>query len=438
MRKYLYLIALFTLAFPNYSSAFESQKFKLSNGMEVVLIPNSKVAAVSHMVWYRAGASDEILGKSGIAHFLEHLMFKGTKDVGKGQFSKIIAKAGGNENAFTSDDYTAYFQNISKDKLELVMKLESDRMRNLIFDNDELLKERQVILEERSTRIDNDPLALLKEQMSSALYLNHPYGKPLIGWRHEMEKLSLDDAKSWYKTYYAPNNAVLIVSGDIKKEELQPLAEKYYGSLKPENIPTRRIIYEPEQIAERQVIYHSEKVTKPEWMRYYLAPSQNTKMKEHCYALILLSHILGNGETSRLYTNLVVNKKIAASVGSSYDDMSLGDSIFSLYALPSEGKTLDDVQNSIDAEIEKIKQSGVTEEEVTRAKNLLVAQTIYDREDLRTLAYFYGESMVNGLGTEYVEHWVNNIKNVTPAQIKAAANFVLDMKKSVTGRLLPK
>jgi zinc protease len=436
MKKYL-LAFVILIAFASIACAKKNnvETFILSNGMEVVVIPNTKVAAVSHMVWYKIGSQDEIPGTGGIAHFLEHLMFKGTKNFPKGEFSKLVAQAGGNENAFTSSDYTAYFQNIAKDKLELVMQLESDRMQNLVFDEESVAKERNVILEERSSRIDNDPSSLLHEQMKAALYLNHPYGRPLIGWRHEMEKLSAEDARNWYANYYAPNNAVLIVSGDITAKELKPLAEKYYGIIPRKETPARKYLDEPKHIANVRVSLVDDKVTKPEWSRYYIAPSQNTVLKEHAYALMLLSYILGDSDTSRFYQKLVLQDEVAASISSYYDDLMLGPSMFAIEALPTPKSNLADIEKAVDAEIASIKQNGVTDEELKRAKKSLIAETIYAREDLKTLAYVYGQAMTTGVGAAYVENWEEKISKVTAVDVKAAANAVLRIENSVTGNL---
>lgn len=437
MKKHLLLISLLLLAAsPAPAQGFRSESFSLSNGMQVVVIPNTKVPAVSHMVWYRVGAQDEVSGKSGIAHFLEHLMFKGTKKYGQGQFSRLVAKAGGDDNAFTSDDYTAYYQNISRDKLELVMELESDRMQNLLLQNDEVLKERQVILEERFSRIENNPSALLAEQMRAALYRNHPYGIPLIGWKHEMEALTSEDAKKWYDTYYKPNNAILVVSGDITAAELKPLAEKYYGKIKAGNIPERKLLQEPPAISPINLTLTDEKVTSPEWNRYYIAPSRNYGETKYSYPLVLLSRILGDGNTSRLYKSLVVKDEAAVGISTYYEDLKLGPSIFAVSAAPAVNKSLDEIEAKIDAEIEKIKKGGVTEDELKRAKNALIAETIYAREDLKTLGYIYGQAVITGAGTQYVESWQDNIHAVTASDIKEAANYVLKAEGSVTGRLM--
>jgi len=420
------------------AKSFGASSFELDNGMQVVVIPNTKVAAVSHMVWYKIGGQDEPIGKSGIAHVLEHMMFKGTPRYGKGQFSRTVARSGGNDNAFTGFDYTAYFQNIAREKLELVMDMEADRMENLLFEEEEFLKERDVVLEERSDRVDNKPHSLLGERMKAVLFQNHPYGTPLIGWRHEIAALTLEDAKDWYNKYYAPNNAILIVSGDITKKELKPLAEKYYGKIKPKKTPERTMITEPKHMTPITVTLEDEKVTKPQWSRYYLAPSQNSEGKEHAFPLILLSYILGASDTSRLYQNLIVEKQMASSVGSYYNDLQLGQSTFSFYATPAKDGNIEELEKQIEEQIKLIKEKGVTKEELKRAKKALIAETIYAREDLKTLAYLYGQTMAIGLGVDYADDWERNINKVSLKQIKEAANEVLQLERSVTGYLEPK
>ena len=421
-----------------FAKGFGAKGFTLGNGMQVVVIPNTKVSAVSHMVWYKIGAVDEPLGKSGIAHFLEHLMFKGTPRYGKGEFSKTVAKSGGNDNAFTGYDYTAYFQNISRDKLELVMDMESDRMENLIIEEKEVLTERDVVLEERSSRVDNKPSSVIREQMRAALYRNHPYGTPLIGWRHEIASLTLKDAKDWYDKYYAPNNAILVVSGDITEKELRPLAEKHYGKIKIKETPMRVMVTEPmDNFSAIKISHTDDKVTRPEWSKYYLAPSQNTDKKEHTYPLVLLSYILAESDTSRLYQNLVVEKQIAASVSSYYNDLQLGESFFGIYATPSDKSSLKEVEKEIEEQIKSIQEKGVSEEELKRAKKALIAETIYAREDLKTLAYLYGQVMASGLGMEFVDNWEGNINKVSVKQVQQAAKEVFQTEKSVTGYLKP-
>jgi len=417
--------------------AQKAQTFKLKNGMEVVLIPNNKMPVVSHMMWYKIGAADEQSGKSGIAHFLEHLMFKSTKKYKTGEFSKKIAKIGGNDNAFTDTDYAAYFQNIPKESLELAMELESDRMQNLTFNKNEVLKERDVILEERRMRIDNDPHAELAEQMKAALYQNHPYHRPIIGWYHEMAKLDEKDASQWHKNYYNPANAILVVSGDVKIAEIKPLAEKYYGKIPAGNQAVRNnFIQEPKQIAPRNVTLTDSKVKKDEVMRYYLAPSRLYGKSEYSYALCLLSYILGASETSQMYQEMVVKNKKAIDVGSYYDDLKIGPSIFMLRVVPTDGIKLAEIEAMIDENIAHVIKNGVSEEDLVRAKKATIADSIYAKEDLKNLAKDYGATIAIGLGTDYVEMWERDINAVTAKQVQEAASYVFDKKQSVTGYLL--
>lgn len=434
------IISLFIILF-NTNTAFAEQHkvehFTLSNGMQIVAIANSKVAAVSHMVWYKTGGIDEASGKSGIAHFLEHLLFKGTEKFPKGELSKLIARAGGNDNAFTSKDYTAYYQNISKDKLELVMQLESDRMSNVNFTEEDVTSERKVIVEERFSRVDSKPSALLREQMNASLFLNHPYGTPLIGWQHEIKNLSYNDAKNWYDKYYNPANAILIVSGDITADELKTLADKYYGKIPDGKTSKRPNIFEPKHNAQRYITLKNKKVTKPKWHRYYLAPSINYGDSQHSNALILLSHLLHGSRTSVLYEDLVVKNNLATNVGGYYEDLNLGPSVFAIQAEPSEGVPLAQLEQKIEENIRNIQQNGVSAESLKRAKNSLIADVIYAREDLKTMAYVYGQVLAAGADISYVDDWETNINNVTNAQIIAAAKFVLQNHKSVTGNLLP-
>lgn len=420
---------------PAQAKTIYSEHFTLKNGMEVIVIPNHKVPAVSHMVWYKVGSIDEPYGKSGIAHFLEHMMFKATDKLASGEFSKIVAENGGIENAFTSFDFTSYFQNIAVDKLPTVMELEADRMRNLRFNEDEITKERAVILEERNMRVDNDPGSQLTEQMRAVLYLHHPYGTPLIGWRHEIEALSKEDLTQFYHTYYAPNNAILVVSGDITAAKLKPMAEKYFGSIEQSDIPPRRIIKEPEPRVERRVELFDPKVNKPELVRYYLAPSQTVGEKQYAYALTLLSQILGGSETSRLYQALVVDQGLAAGAASYYDDLGLGPEIFGIKLVLKDEKDLEAAENAMDAVLASIVKDGITDEELARVKYVFKADTLYSRDGFRTLAYAFGQALASGLSPAYVENWEDTMGAVTKEQIQQAAAYVLQKRKSVTGIL---
>jgi zinc protease len=438
-RSLLVVVSL-VLGFPTgtHAQVFNPETVTLPNGLQVVAISNARAPIVTHMVWYRAGAADERQGKSGIAHFLEHLMFKGTKEVASGDFSKIVARNGGRDNAFTGYDYTGYFQNIARDRLELVMKLEADRMSGLILTDAEVDPEREVILEERRTRTDNNPRARLQEQMQAALYLNHPYGRPIIGWEHEMRGLTTQDALDWYRTYYTPNNAILIVAGDITMAELKPLAEKYYGVIPSRPIPPRIRTQEPPPQAARRVELKDARVRQTSWSRHYLAPSYAAGATEHAYALQVLSEVLGGGVTSRLYKALVLDRPLATSAGAFYDPDAFDVTGFGVSAALRPDAELKDLEAAIEAEIKRVIESGVTEEEVTRAKTRMRAAAVYARDSLQAGARAIGESLTTGSSIDRVETWPQKITEVTAVQVMAAARAVLREEQSVTGLLLPK
>lgn len=422
---------------PSDAAVFKPESFTLSNGMQVVVVSNHRAPIVRHMVWYKVGSADEPKGKSGIAHFLEHLMFKATNKLKSGEFSKIVARNGGRDNAFTSYDYTGYHQTVAVDRLEVVMALEADRMRNIILDPKEIEPERQVVQEERRSRTDNSPGAKLGEQFNAALYLNYPYHDPVIGWAHEIEALTLADLKSFYDTYYRPNNAILVVDGDITAEQLRPLAEKYYGVIPAGKIPPRIRPQEPPHNAARQVTLRDARVRQPSWRRAFLAPSLIYGEKKHAYPLQVLSQIFGGGTTSRLYRSLVIDQKIAVSAGSYYDSDGLGPSSFGISASPAPGVGMDKLAAAIEAEIAKLQNDGVTEKEVSRAKTSLQAVAIYARDSIGSGARTLGSALASGQTIDDVESWPDKIGGVTKSQIDEAAKAILVDKSSVTGLLLP-
>jgi len=413
------------------------QTFTLDNGLQVVVLPDHRAPVVTHMVWYRVGSADEPPGKSGIAHFLEHLMFKGTAKIPPGEFSKIVARIGGNDNAFTSYDYTAYFQRVAVEVLPQVMEMEADRMANLQLTDEVVLPERDVILEERSSRTDNNPGALFGEQISAAQYLSHPYGRPVIGWRHEIEKLTTEDALMHYRRHYGPDNAVLVVAGDITARELKPLAEKYYGPMKPRGIPPRLRPQEPPQLAARRLEMRDARVPQPSWQRAYLAPSFNRPGGGDPYALEVLAEILGGGATSRMYRALVVEQGLASHASAGYQSGSVDDGEFSLQVLPRNGHSIETAENAVDAELEKLVRDGVTTEEVERAKKQLVAAAVYAQDNQQTMAQIFGEALTTGHSIDDVVAWPDKIALVTQARVNAAAREVFRIEKSVTGILLP-
>jgi zinc protease len=413
-------------------------EFKLANGMQIVVVPDHRAPVVTHMVWYRVGAADEPPGVSGIAHFLEHLMFKSTGKIASGEFSKIISRLGGQDNAFTSQDATAYFQRIAKDRLEQVMQMEADRMVNLKLTKQEVLTERDVILEERRSRVENNPQAILDEQMNATLYYTHPYAIPVIGWEHEMAKLSREDALAFYKRHYAPNNAILVVSGDVTPEEVRRLAQGSYGKI-PANpaIGPRNRVTDPEPRAARRVELKDPRAGKASLHRYYVTPSYVTAAPGEAEALDLLLKIAASGSTSRIYQKLVVEERIASSAGGWYSGSGLDSGKIAVYAVPADGVAPERVEAAIDAVLADLRDQTVTEAELERAKTAYLADYIYESDNQATLARRYGWGLVIGRTVADIEQWPERISKVTLSDIKKVAATYLDLRRSVTGTLLP-
>jgi zinc protease len=443
MRPVLIGVGMLLAAFG--ARAAESERpvqFTLDNGMQVVVIEDHRAPAVTHMVWYRVGAADEPPGKPGIAHFLEHLMFKGTKEIAPGEFSRIVARNGGRDNAFTSSDYTGYHQTIARDKLELVMRMEADRMNNLAFPEDHVLNEREVVLEERRSRTDNDPSARLYEQTMASLYLAHPYRLPTIGWEHDIRKLSRDDAIAFYRAHYAPNNAILVMAGDVEPNEARALAEKYYGPIPARPVAARFRPQEPPHVAPRRVSLTDGRVKQPTWSRNYLAPSRTAGETEHVFGLRVLSAALGSGSTSRLYRRLVLEQNVSSSANAYYDLPAIDLTRFSLYAAAKAGaQTADDlatIERAMDAAIAEVLRDGITAEELERAKAGLLASSIYARDSAASQARLYGTALVTGLTVDDVVTWPQRIQAVTLEEVHAAARHVFRIERSVTSMLLPR
>jgi len=436
MRQFIACLGLIvSAAFPA-SAQDQVTSFTLDNGMDVVVIEDHRAPVVVHMVWYRAGSSDEPPGTSGVAHYLEHLLFKGTDTLAPGEFSSTVAKNGGSDNAFTSYDYTAYFQRIAADRLGLMMEMESDRMVNLRLSEEDILTERDVIIEERNQRVENNPSALFREQKSALQYLNHPYGDPIIGWQHEMSQLGMEDALGFYETYYAPNNAILIVAGDVTPDEVRSLAEQHYGKI-PANpdLPERSRPQEPRQMAERRMVFEDARVAQPYVTRSYLAPERDSGAQEKAAALTLLAEILGGGTTSLMAEKLQFDTQRAVSTGAYYWGTALDDTTFSLVVVPAPGVTLQEAEEAMDEVIETFLETGVDPEQLERIKMQVRASQIYARDDVGQLANRYGRALTQGLTVEDVQAWPEILEAVTAEDIVAAAREVFDRDKSVTGWL---
>jgi zinc protease len=432
-------IAALALAFQTGGAAAEPPvaDFKLPNGLEVVVIPDHRTPVVTHMIWYKVGSADETPGKSGLAHFLEHLMFKGTAKHPAGRFSQWLAEVGGQENAFTSSDYTAYFQNIAKEYLPTAMEFEADRMTGLVLTDDNVLPERDVVLEEYNMRVGNSPESRIGEQVSAALYLNHPYGRPVIGWHQEIEKLNREDALAFYHRFYTPNNAVVVVAGDVTGEEVKELAEKTYGKVaRVAEVPPRVRPAEPVPVAVRQVTMADNRVAQPSLQRSYLVPSTVTAKPGEAEALDILAQVLGNGETCRLYRDLVVEKRVASGASGWYQGTSLDDTRFAVSATPLPGVTFATVEAAIDAVIGDVAEHGITAEELDRARTRLIADTVYAQDNQSTMARWYGAALTSGETVGQVASWTARLRAVTQEDVQNAARTWLDKRRSVTGYLV--
>ena len=426
------------VAIDRVDAAEEVSEFMLTNGLHLVVIPDRRAPVVTQMIWYKAGAADEPPGASGIAHFLEHLMFKGTEEIPPGQFSKIVARNGGDDNAFTNHDVTAYFQRVAKDRLPKVMAMEADRMANLRLSPEDVATERDVILEERRSRVDNDPGSILQEQMMAALYSNHPYGVPIIGWEHEIKGLNREDALAFYKRFYAPNNAILIVAGDVEPEEARKLAEETFGKIpSSSSLDGRSRPVEPEHAAPVRVTLEDARAGRTTVQRYYLAPSYSSAEPGEAEALDLLMRVAASGSVGRIYKRLVVEQKKAASAGGWYSDSGLDSGRLGFYAIAADGVSAEEIDKAIEDVTTELREGGVTQDELDRARKSYIAEFVYTQDSQSRMARHYGWKLAMGLSIEDVQAWPERLRQVTLEDIKTVAQKYLVEKNSVTGYLLP-
>jgi len=435
MRLISALFALLLAAVP--LRAAEVTTFGLDNGMEVVVLEDRRAPVVVHMVWYRVGAADEPPAKSGIAHFLEHLMFKGTETMAPGEFSAVVEANGGRDNAFTAPDYTAYFQRVAADRLGLMMEMEADRMANLALEPELVATERDVILEERNQRIETSPGAIFSEQRIAAQYLAHPYGTPVIGWEHEIRELSRADALAFYEAHYAPNNAVLVVAGDVSAEDVRALAEQHYGAIPADpDLEPRARPTEPPQRAARRVVFEDDRVAQPYVVRTYLAPERDAGAQEEAAALTLLAGLMGgDGPTPLMRRVLEIEEGTALYAGAFYRGQSLDDTTFGLIVVPTPDRTLAEAEADMDRMIARFLEEGVDAEALERLKLQLRAEEVYARDNLQGLARRYGAALTSGLTVADVEAWPDILDAVTQEDIMAAARSLFDARRSVTGYL---
>lgn len=412
--------------------------FILENGLELVVIPDRRAPVATHMVWYRTGGADDPTGQSGVAHFLEHLMFKGTEKYPAGTIESAVNELGGQINAFTTADVTVYFETIPPDALGQMMDIEADRMRNLVLPEAVIDAERSVVLDERRQRVDSQPSTILSEQVAATLFQNHPYRVPVIGWAHEIETLSREDALSFYDQHYAPNNALVIVAGDVDAEAVRQMAEDTYGKVeRGPDLPPRQRPQEPPAQASRTVTLTDARVSLPSFARNWLVPSYRQSENGEAEALDVLSAVLSDGPQSRLYQALVVKAGIAAQAGASYDGGAFDNGRFVLYGVPRPGTTLEAIEAAINAEVDDILANGISEAELNRVKTRFIRSTIFAQDDQVNMAQTYGLWMTTDRSIEDVAAWPDRIRAVTVEDVKAVAAKYLRPTTAVTGYLLP-
>lgn len=437
-------LVLIILLWPLTSEAkvFNAETFTLENGLQVVLVENHRAPIVTSMVWYKVGGADDPQGQSGLAHMFEHMMFKGSEHVAPGEFSKRVRALGGEDNAFTSYDYTAYYQSVAAEHLDEMLKMEADRMTNLLLPADQFTSEQKVVMEERRQRTDNDPRSAFYEQMNYSLFPHHPYGVPLIGWMNEIAALSREQAFSFYKTWYAPNNAVLVVSGDVTLDTLKEMAQRHFGSLVPNAaLPEMRVRPDLADFKGDYLIrYTNPRIRQPVWSAMRRVPSLRDD-REGGLALSLLEEILSGGSTTRLYTALVKEQELASQAGMSVTNDTYGPGRVTFYATPRDGTDLAAVEKAFMGVLEKVIQEGVTETELSEAKDRIQASAVFARDSVSGPAMIIGRALASGFTLDDVENWPDDVARITAQQVQdAAAKYLAAVPAdgmSVTGHLLP-
>ncbi|HWA70147.1 MAG TPA: pitrilysin family protein [Rhizomicrobium sp.] len=411
-------------------------QFALANGMQVLVIPDHRAPVATQMLWFRVGAVDDPPGLSGLAHFFEHMMFRGTKANPNDTFSQLIARNGGETNAFTDHDYTAFYEQIAKDRLPLAMRLEADRLANLDLSDAHVRPERDVVLEERRMRVDNDPQALMNEQMQAALHYSHPYGRPVIGWADEVRRIDRVSAQDFYDRHYAPNNAILVIAGDVTADEVRRMATDAYGKVPARKLQPRAEYAEPPRLAETRMVITRADARVPIFSRIYRVPSYATGRPGQAVGLEVFGQLLGGDQTSTLYRVLVEQKKLASDAGASYDGFKRDLGEFSVYAVPRPGVALPVLEKAVDQVLAQAMAAAPGAKDLARAKTGLVASVIYRRDSQFALASAYGQALAIGLTVDDVNEWPQRIRAVDAADVKRAAGL-LSRKEAVTGYLVP-
>lgn len=417
--------------------AFNAQSFTLQNGLRIVLIENHRAPIVSHMLWYDIGAADEDWGNSGLAHFFEHLMFKGTQNLEPGEYSKTVRALGGNDNAFTGQDFTSYFVNIATENLEKIMRMEADRMVNLNIPEEHFISERNVILEERAQRTDTNPSARLLETMRAALFPSHAYGVPVIGWREEIAALQHKEAMDFYQKWYAPNNATLVIAGAISKEDLEPLVQEIYGRIAPKASAERPDYIAPILPGDKVIAYEDAQVQQPSFLRLCRVPSYTTN-KQDALALEIATNILDGGSATRLYQSIVSKGKLASNVSLSYSAFAKMESTAYISATPRDGISLSALESAIDDELANYIATPPSDQEIREAKDRLIDSAVFARDSLQGPAYIFGQALSTGLDIDDIEYWTYDIETIANDNIRRAITHLLDPARCVSGKLLPK
>ena len=431
MRSNLLRISFFLFLFAPLSWAANSQpadthEFNLDNGLKLIVREDHRAPTVAHMVWYRAGSIDETNGRTGVAHVLEHMMFKGTRQVKAGEFSRLVAAVGGRENAFTSRDYTAYFQQVEKSKLEDVMKLEADRMSNLNFDDAEFAKEIQVIMEERRLRTEDNPSSLLNESLMATAFMSSPYRHPVIGWMNDLVNMKAVDARDWYRSWYAPNNATVVISGDVDPQQIYKMVQKYYGAAAAHELPVRKPQIEPPQKGIKQVLVKAPADNAQLAMAWKVPRLEPGKLDDpEPYALELLTAVLDGYDNARLNRVLVKQEKVVNDVGVGYDMVSRGPELFLIGATMAKGKTVEQAQASIRKALDELKQKGILESELKRIKVRILSEQIYKRDSIFGQAMEIGSSEMAGFSWKDIDYMLEKMQSITPAQVQAVAKKYL-------------
>lgn len=413
------------------------EHFTLRNGMKVLVMPNDRLPAVTHILFVKAGGADDPYGKTGLAHFLEHLMFIGTKNYPEGTYDRAISRVGGNQNAYTTLDYTAYYATVPKEELKHVMAMEADRLLNLQITDHYAAREKEVITEERNMRVENKPSDLLAEQLGAMTFLNHPYGRPLIGWAEDIDALTAADASWFFKRYYRASNMVLVVAGDVKPSDVRRMALDYYGPLPAGMAPTRQWPKEPPLRMTRRGAMEDDKVREPRLMRQYVAPSVNEGATELAMPLSLLAQYLGGGSTSVLYQKLVMEQKMATALSVNYEPLSVGPAVLRIWLVPAAGVSMVQLEAALDAALEDTLGNLPAEADVARAKTQLKASVIFAQDGLTPLAHLMGDLVMIGKDEQYFYEWTDAIDAVRATDMLEAAQRVLDPARRITGTLVP-